>query len=353
MSKASLIILLVGALALQACSDAVDKPMAAPVRTVLVSRAELPGSAADIVVGTVRSAHTHVVSVEQGGRVLALLADVGDRVVAGQALARLDAAPLDLRVSAATAEMARAAATAAERGRHAERVRQLVADGTTSTAELDAALAEAATARAALRLADVQARQAQRERTLAVLRAPSSGVVAARPAMLSAILAPGAPAFEIEGHGDRLISATLPTDAAARLQLGARATFQFDDARGEAQLTGISARSNGAGGQDATFAVIVGAPPPGATVELMLPGRLQTASARVPQSAVLEGRDGSQRVRIVGTDNRLRDVPVRLLGLAGTSALVEGRLAAGDLVVAAGGEFLEAGFVVRPHPAAR
>lgn len=353
MSKASLIHLMAGALALQGCSDAADTPPPAPVRTVLVSRVEPPAAAAETVVGTARSAQTHIVSAEQGGRVVALLADVGDRVAAGQVLARLDSVPLDLRVNAATAEAARAAATAAERARNAERVAQLVADGTASAAELDAARAEAATARAGQRMADVQARQAQRDRTLALLRAPSSGVVAARPAMLSAILAPGAPAFEIEGQGDRLISAALPTAVAARLHPGVRVTFRHDGTTGEARLTGISARDNGTGGRDASFVVVAGAPAPRAIVELMLPAAVQTASAHVPQSAVLEGRDGSQKVRIVGTDNRLRDVPVRLVGLAGASALVQGRIAAGDLVVAAGGEFLQAGLRVRPHVAVR
>jgi len=352
-SKASLIHLVVGALALQACSDAADTPPPAPVRTVLVSRAEPAAAPADMVIGTVRSTHSHIVSTEQGGRVVALLANVGDRVAAGQVLARLDSVPLDLRVNAATAEAARVAATAAERARNAERVAQLVADGTASAAELDAARAEAATARAAQRMADVQARQAQRDKTLALLRAPSSGVVATRPAMLSAILAPGAPAFEIEGEGDRLISAALPTVVAARLQPGVRVSFQHDGTTGAARLSGISARDNGAGGRDASFVVVAGAPAPGAMVELMLPAAGQSASARVPQAAVLESRDGSQKVRIVGADNRLHDVPVQLLGLAGPSALVRGRLAAGDLVVAAGGEFLQAGMRVRPHVAVR
>lgn len=353
MSKASLIHLMVGALALQACSDAADTPVLAPVRTVLVSRAEPATAAANMVVGTVRSAQTHIVSAEQGGRVVALLADVGDRVAAGQVLARLDSVPLDLRVSAALAEAARAAATAAERARNAERVTQLVADGTASAAELDAARAEAATARAAQSLANVQASEARRDKTLALLRAPSAGVVAARPAMLSAILAPGAPAFEIEGQGDRLISAALPADVAARLRQGATISFHHDGTTGTARLAGISTRDNGAGGRDATFVVIAGAPAPGAIVELLLPAATQTASARVPQSAVLEGRDGRQTIRVVGADNRLHDVPVQLLGLAGPSALVRGRLAAGDLVVAAGGEFLQAGLRVRPHLTAR
>ncbi|KPF78433.1 hypothetical protein IP88_03695 [alpha proteobacterium AAP81b] len=345
--------MMVGALALQACSDAADTPALAPVRTVLASRAEPATAAANMVVGTVRSAQTHIVSAEQGGRVVVLLADVGDRVAAGQVLARLDTVPLDLRVSAAMAEAARAAATAAERARNAERVAQLVADGTASAAELDTARAEAATARAAKSLADVQASQARRDKTLALLRAPSAGVVAARPAMLSAMLAPGAPAFEIEGEGDRLISAALPADVAARLRQGARISFQHDGITGTARLAGISTRDNGTGGRDASFVVIAGAPAPGAIVELLLPAALQTASARVPQSAVLEGRDGRQTIRVVGADNRLHDVPVQLLGLAGASALVRGRLAAGDLVVAAGGEFLQAGMRVRPHVAVR
>jgi RND family efflux transporter MFP subunit len=352
-SKASLIIILCSALALPACSPAVVETAKATPRTVLVSRAEAPTNPADMVVGTVRSAQMHVVSSEQGGRVVALLADVGDRVTAGQVMARLDTTPLDLRVSAATSETARAAATAAERSRHAERMRQLVADGTASPAELDAALAEEATARAALQLADVQASQARRDRMLALVRAPANGVVAARPAMLSAMLAPGAPVFEIETHGDRLVSAAVPAAAAARLQPGTPVTFRSAGATGQARLIAISARDNGAGGREARFAIVGGAPAPGATVELMLPGGALSASASVPVSAVLEGRDGSQSVRVVGAGNRLRDVPVRFLGLAGANALVRGRLAAGDLVVAAGGEFLEAGFVVRPHLAAR
>ncbi|OYU15707.1 MAG: hypothetical protein CFE37_03990 [Alphaproteobacteria bacterium PA4] len=353
MSKASLIIVILGALALPACSSSVVETAKATPLTVLVSRAEAPTNPADTVIGTVRAARMHVVSSEQGGRVVALLADIGDRVTAGQVVARLDAAPLDLRVSAATAETTRAAATAAERSRHAERMRQLVADGTASPAELDAALAEVATARAALQLAKVQASQARRDRTLALVRAPANGVVAARPAMLSAILAPGAPVFEIEAHGDRLVSAVVPAAAAARLQPGTAVTFHSAGTMGQARLIGISARDNGAGGRDASFAVVAGAPAPGATVELMLPGGALSASASVPVAAILEGRDGSQSVRVVGAGNRLRDVPVRMLGLAGANAIVQGRLAAGDLIVAAGGEFLEAGFVVRPHFAAR
>jgi multidrug efflux pump subunit AcrA (membrane-fusion protein) len=58
-------------------------------------------------------------------------------------------------------------------------------------------------------------------------------------------------------------------------------------------------------------------------------------------------------VLVVGPDKRLRQTPVTLRAIAGSHALVAGKLAAGDLVVAAGAEFLEAGLSVRPLRAQR
>ena len=121
MSKTSFIFIASGAALLSACSDHAAKPAETVARTVLVSRVGEGAEAADRVIGTVRSVRMDVVSAEQGGRVVALLADVGDRVVAGQILARLDPSAQALRAEAADAEKARAAAVAAERGRHAER----------------------------------------------------------------------------------------------------------------------------------------------------------------------------------------------------------------------------------------
>ena len=100
------------------------------------------------------------------------------------------------------------------------------------------------------------------------------------------------------------------------------------------------------------LAVISGDPAPGLVVDLALrsdPG----AAVSVPLAAVLKGRGGSEAVLVVGADKRLRQAPVALKGLAGSQALVTGKLAPGELVVAAGGEFLEPGLTVRPQRAQR
>jgi len=348
MNKPLLILSMSGATLLSACMDHGTKEQRPGARTVLVSHVGEGVEAADRVIGTVRSLRMDVVSAEQGGRLVALFADVGDRVVAGQVLARLDPSAQDLRVDAADAEKARASAVASERARNAERVRQLVADGTASPADLDAAEAEANSARAALRAAGAQARIVRRDRNLTVLRAPASGVIAARPASLSAVLAPGAAVFEIESNGERRISAPVPARLAARLRSGQQARFRAGQAIGEARLLGLSARESGAGGREATFAVTAGSPAPGAVVELLLPGRIGIAGAQVPQAAILEARDGSRKVLVVTGENKLRGIPVRLVSLVGANALVEGRLKTGDVIVAAGGEFLSPGEVVRP-----
>ncbi|MBC2667844.1 efflux RND transporter periplasmic adaptor subunit [Novosphingobium piscinae] len=353
MSKASHILITVCALAVSGCSPAPASPEAAEIPTALVSRAEPASGAASTVIGTVRSGRMDVISAEAGGRVLALYADVGDRVAAGQVLARLDVSAQALRVEVAEAERARAAAMAAERSRHAERLGRLLADGTASPAERDAAAAEAEAARTVLRQAEAQVKLARRDRSLAVLRAPVSGVIAVRMAQLSAVLTPGAPAFEIESGTERLIGAALPATTAQRLVPGQTIPFRAGETTGTARLIGISTRENGTGGHEASFAITAGNAAPGAPVELALPGEGRDATARVPQAALLERRDGSRMVLVVDPRGQVRGVPVLLLGLAGAGALVAGRISPGEVIVAAGGEFLTPGQRVRPVFAVR
>lgn len=348
MSKSSLL-LIAATLTLTACSEAqrTDRPL--PARTVLVTPVKAPAAPVHTVVGTVRSSRLAIVASEQGGRVVELLADIGSRVTAGQPLARLDPEPARLLARQAAAEFQQAEATAAERALNAARVRTLHADKAASDADLEAALAEARAAHAARDAAAAALAIARRDAANAVLRAPTSGVVAARPAILAAVLAPGAPAFEIEGDGEYRIQAQVPAKLAAALAQGARIPYSHADGKGMARLIGLSARDTGAGGREATFAIVAGTPAPGATVELQLPGRAANAEASIPLAALLKGRGGDKSVQLVDAGNRLREVPVTLLAINGSSAQVAGPLKAGQLVVAAGGEFLEAGITVRPH----
>lgn len=355
MSKSSLILLAPLLLASSACDTTGEtKPGPAP-RTVLVAPVVAGGSAAGFATGTVRSADEAMVAAELGGRVTALLADVGDRVAAGQVLARLDPAAARLRVAQAEAGLREAAAAADLRARQAERAAALQADAAATEAELEAARSEARAAAAARDAASAALALARRDAAQGVLRAPVSGVIAARTAKLGAMLAPGEAAFAIEGTGTARIDAMLPADLAGRLAPGARVSFSYPGGSGEARLEGISARAAGGGsGRMAVLTVTSGAPTPGMAVELTPPGEgAGPSGVRVPLAAVQQPRGGSPAVLVVGSDKRLRAVPVRLAAITGGQALVTGKLAPGDMVVAAGAEFLEAGLTVRPQRAQR
>jgi len=340
------------ALALSACSGG-EEPAATLPRTVLVAPVTTPQGGEALAIGTVRGENQGMVAAAQGGRVLALYVDVGARVTQGQVLARLDAQAAQLRSRQAEAEARQAGIVAEERARNAERAAKLHADAAATDAELEAARSEARAAAAASDAARAAAAAARHDAAEGVLRAPVSGVIAERRTSLGAVLAPGEIAFAIEGAGERLIDAALPETLARTLKPGDVVAFRHPGGAGEARVTGISARAHGGGGgRMAVLTVIAGDPAPGFVVDLALrsdPG----AAVSVPLAAVLKGRGGSMAVLVVGADKRLRQAPVALKGLAGSQALVTGKLAPGELVVAAGGEFLEPGLTVRPQRAQR
>lgn len=353
MSKSSLITVLCAAALLQACGSSPSASVDGdPAKTALVSEVQDSAGAEAIALGKVRASRLAVVSSEQGGRIIELLANVGDRVSAGQPLARLDPTPARLREQQAGAELQRAEAVAQERQRNATRLAALHRDGVATEVDLEAAEAEARAARAVRDAAAAGLMLAERDLQETVLRAPIAGVIAARPIDLS-MLAPGAAAFEIDGEDGRRIHAVLPTALADALQPGTRVTFAYGQDVGAARLTGVSARDSGAGGREAVFVVTSGSPPPGGIVDLRLSRVPSDGVHVVPLAAVLTDRRGQQAVRMVGPENKLRDVPVRLLATRGDMAEVTGRLAPGQLVVVAGAEFLQAGTTVRPRVAQR
>lgn len=351
MSKSSLILLAPLLAGLCACGTSGETQVSGQPRTVLVAPVTPPDGSGGVASGIVRAEGAGVVAAEIGGRVTALLADVGDHVVQGQVLARLDPSAARLRVNQAAAEARQAAAAADLRARHAARTAQLHAENAATEADLESARSEAAAATAARDAAGAALALARRDAAQSVLRAPVSGVIAERPARLGAVLAPGEAAFAIEGAGARRIDAVLPDDLARQLGTGARLAFRYPGGTGEARLAGVSARAAGGGsGRQVVLDVTSGAPAPGVAVELALQGDAGPGQGmRVPLAAIRQQRGGNPSVLVVAADKRLRAVPVRLAAITGASAVVAGKLAPGDLVVAAGGEFLEPGLTVRPH----
>ena len=192
----------------------------------------------------------------EGQPIEALLADVGDKVAAGQVLARLSSSTLDLQkaqlaasLAAAKAQIAQAQAqliaatsSAAEAQRTADRTTKLKAQGSASQAAADTALAGAVSAQAQVSVATQSLEAAKAQQTLVEAQlanvdlqlsrtevtAPFAGEITARNAQLGAIAAAaGQPMFTLIRDGALELRADVAEADLTRLAVGQTATLRL------------------------------------------------------------------------------------------------------------------------------
>lgn len=132
-----------------------------------------------------------------GGRVKSVAVDEGSLVQAGSTLLELETEYLDIDVSQAAAEVARAQAALVEAERDAQRKTELVAKGSVSEAASLRSASVYGQAKAGLDGANARLSLARTRRADAVLRAPFRGVVEQRRVNVGERLAEATPAFVI------------------------------------------------------------------------------------------------------------------------------------------------------------
>ena len=186
------------ALALAACggSEIPSPKFAAPVLETRVMETTMQPVQRDWD-GIVEAIDRATLAAQTGGRIADLAVDVGDEVAEGQALARFTAIEQQAGQRRAAAALEAARAAAAETAAAFERATTLRPEGAISQAMFDqskaaheAAQAQLAAARAALRAADEQVGYTE-------IRAPYRAVVAARFAQPGETVAPGSPLLSL------------------------------------------------------------------------------------------------------------------------------------------------------------
>ncbi|HET9978485.1 MAG TPA: efflux RND transporter periplasmic adaptor subunit [Burkholderiaceae bacterium] len=184
-----------------------------PLAAVTVARAgQGAQSAYD---GVVEALRQTTVAAQVSAAVVELKAKVGDRVVAGQVLMRLDARAADQNAAASGAQVRAARAAQDVAAKAFERQRQLAADRFISAAALDRAEAEfkAAQAQAAAQVA--QAGAARTASGHYVVRAPYAGVVSEVPVTLGDMALPGRALVTLFDPLALRVAAAVPQSAAA------------------------------------------------------------------------------------------------------------------------------------------
>lgn len=315
--------------------------------------------------GEVRARHETRLAFRVPGKIVERKVEVGSRVRAGQAIARLD--PSDLALAAASAQ-AQVASLQAERDLAAaelKRFRELRERNFISQAEFERRESALATANARLEAMRAQQRQASNQSGYAVLAADSAGVIVAIEAEAGQVVSAGQTVARLAhvgpgsaGKGRRPFGGEIEIAFAvpeSRRELVERATkfeVTLNALAGKAWQAKLRELAPAADPVTRTYAARATVLDAGDDMELGMSARIAVTANGGGQRielpiAALHSRGETPQVMIVGADSSTRLQAIRTAGLAGERVVVESGLKPGDVVVAAGASLLRPGQKVR------
>lgn len=292
-----------------------------------------------------------------GGKVVERLVEIGDRVKAGQALARLDPADYQLAVKAASDQVQAATVDAQQAASDEARFRRLLADGSVGAADHERQKARADAAAARLDQARRQLDLARNREGYAALVAPYAGVVTTIRFERGQVVPEGQPVVSLAREGDNEVVVDLPEDWVGRARSLTATAAPWTDREARLRLA-LRELSPQASAQGRTYRARYAAAPEsraqasalplGSTVQLTLSApQAGPATVALPVSALVKG-SGPEGVWALNAEGSgLVFTPVKVVSIDDATVHVTG-LATGSRVVSVGAQKLDAGTTVRP-----
>jgi RND family efflux transporter MFP subunit len=351
----ALSVLLTIGLAIYLFADQEPVPAAAPkpvVKRVRVAAVESVTESRELrFSGTTRAARRARLAFALGGRLASRPVAVGDRVQAGQVLARLEDLELGNARASARATLAELAARRAQSERERDRAEQLLAAKAATREEVERALAAVDAVRAAEDAAAARLRESERMVAETELKAPFDGTVTEVHYEPGELAVAGGPVIILSGDGEVEIEVEVPESVVGRIRVGDPVTVEMPVLGGAAVAGRIRSVGLTAAGSGRLFPVVatldpedgaeVGMPRSGVTAELVL--RLTSDDMlAVPVEAVVNPGGRHPAVfRVADGDTVdgvaiVAKVAVDVESLLGDRVAVRGDLAAGNLVVVGG-----------------
>ena len=331
-------------------------PQSRPVLTVTVTSPR-PQTLAQRVPanGSLAAWQEAIVGAEaQGLRLTEVRVNVGDRVRAGDVLARLQDDTVRAELAQAEAVLAEATAAADEARAQAERARALQQQGFFSAAQLTQALSAEAGAQARVQSARAQLRLQTLRLAQTEVRAPDAGIVSARQATVGAVVSPGVELFRLIRQGRLEWRAEVTAAELGRIRVGA--PVRLTAASGQVLQGRVRVIAPALDPQTRNALVYVDLPGDlgSARAGMFARGEIelgQSTALTVPQTAVVV-RDGFSHVHVVQPDQRVAMLKVQTGRVEGDRVEITQGLAADARVVVSGGAFLNHGDRVRVVEAA-
>lgn len=330
-----------------------ETPPEAPRLVETIVAASDTAAASSTYSGQVVSKYSADYGFRVGGMLIARDVEVGQQVVAGQVLARLDPKDIDVNVRNASAQTAASAAQAQAQTADLARSRQLVAEGFMSKAEFDRVKAGAESSQAQLNAARAQQTGAQQQLSYTVLRATRAGVVTAVNGDVGEVVPAGQPVVSVAAPGSLEVAISIPEGEVARFR-GARLGVRLWTQPDQVFPATIRTLAGAANPQTRTFDARVSFTAPGGqaaiggTAEVVAYAGQGAQGVAVPTTAVIP-TGANQVVWVVsGTPAKVQPRTVTLGAVHDDDVIIATGVKPGERIVTAGGHLLRPGQSVRP-----
>jgi RND family efflux transporter MFP subunit len=338
--------------ALAACDDPATSATATTVRPVQVQRVVFaPADENREFAGVVKARYETDLGFRVAGKMMARLVNVGDRVRAGDIVARLDRRDLQLQVESADAELTAATSNLAQAAADELRYQNLRTRGYAAVADYERKKAAKDEAEGRMERAQRALDLARNQLAYADLKADADGVITATLAESGQVVALGQAIARLAHRGEMEAVVALPetrlsearqSDASVRL-------WSDPNRRFSARLRELSPQADAA---SRTYAARFTIENPDDTVALGMTATVVLARpadamvAKVPLAAILNRGNGPTVYR-VDDAGVLERRSVMVSSFNEVAALITSGLEDGDQIVTLGVQMLEAGQTVR------
>jgi RND family efflux transporter MFP subunit len=303
------------------------------VASLIVKRA--PADRILAVNGRVRPRFQVDIRPSLGGGLVALPFDVGDRVEAGQILARIDDAPEQAAIAEAQASVETQQATLAQARRELAR---FVALGQFATKrEVEQRRLAVLEDERELKRRNAAVVQASELRDRRVLRAPFSGAILERPVDPGQVVGLESVIYRLADLSSPEVSIEVDEVYAAEIRPGMEAMISMpgQPRQLQARVLHVEPRVDPATGARAVRLGLIGAAvdaPSGLTVTVNLLIERREGAISVPRSAVLSS-GSSAKVRLVGKDNVVIERAVTFIDWPAETVIVTSGLQPGERIL--------------------
>ena len=308
--------------------------------------------------GTLSAEREAQVRAQASGQVLAVYAEQGQAVRAGQPLARIDASALVDAATSARTGVASAQTALEVARRNYERAQTLNQAGALSDRDLETARAQLSQAQAQAAGARSQQASAQKQLGNTSVRSPIAGVVSLRPVSAGDIVQPGAALFTVVDPQSMRLEASVAADQLGQLRLGSTVRFTVNGYPGRTFTGTVQRISPAADPQTRQVPVVVTIPNDEGTLVagLFAEGRVESQVRQgifVPATAIDERGVTPSVLRLRGGKAERVAVTLGVRDPDTERVEVTGGLAAGDTVLVGAAVGTSPGVPVRISAAPR